>query len=316
MRLTPDQDLTRLNTMGLASTAALFADITTPDQIPEVVEAARGRGLALHVLGGGSNILLSDRIQGLVAFMDIRRRERTDQPDGTVRIVAGAGEVWHDLVEWSVAQGLQGLESMAGIPGSVGAAPVQNIGAYGAELCQHLVEVTAYDTVAGDWATLDREACRFAYRHSRFKDEPGRFIIASVTLSLRPPAPDARPPAEVMAEVLAQRASKLPDWRTLGNVGSFFHNPIVSADVADGISDGPRYPQADGWVKLSAGWLIEQCGFKGVRRGPAGTYDRHALVIVNHGGATRADIRALADEIKAGVKAKFGVALIQEPADW
>ena len=173
--------------------------------------------------------------------------------------------------------------------------------------------------------TFDAAACRFAYRQSHFKAEPGRHVILSVTLALprawKPKRdyagldllPEQASAQEVLDHVVALRASKLPDWRTLGNAGSFFHNPVVSAEKATEIAGAPRYPQPDGTVKLSAGWLIEQCGLKGFRLGPAGTYARHALVLVNHGGATSTDIAALANHIRGKVRERFGVELVQEP---
>lgn len=325
MNLQPDFDLSARNTMGLASTAAFGGLVASADAIPAMVEAARGRNLPLHVLGGGSNVILQDHVPAVVAVMDIRHRAVGQGDAGATLVEVGAGETWHDIVDWTVRSGHFGLENLAGIPGTVGAAPVQNIGAYGVELSDVFYSAQAYDTVENRFRAFGLADCDFTYRHSAFKRAPGRFIITGVTLALprdwRPklsyagltemPAGSDAP--AIMERVLALRGSKLPDWRIQGNVGSFFHNPIVSPARADAIEGAPRYPQADGTVKLSAGWLIEQCGFKGFRVGGAGVSERHALIIVNHGGATCADVAELSAKIRSAVQTRFGVDLIQEP---
>lgn len=221
-------------------------------------------------------------------------------------------------------QGLAGLENLAGIPGTVGAASVQNIGAYGLELADCFHTLTAYDVEERVIRSFGRRECGFGYRQSIFKGA-GRYIILDATLALPQPwrpilsysgldmLPETVSPRGAMERVLTLRREKLPDWRTLGNAGSFFHNPVVTPQVAERIPAMPRYPQADGSVKLSAAWLIEDCGLKGYREGKAGVYDRHALIIVNHGGATFADVSGLASTIRSAVMERFGIALVQEP---
>lgn len=325
MQLIENMDLSSNNTLGLDATARFGASITHADDIPALIAAATEKGLPVRILGQGSNCLIQPQVDAVVGVMAIMGREtRTDGP--TKRLVtAQAGEDWPKLVEWTVAEGLTGVENLAGIPGTVGAAPVQNIGAYGLELADRLYALKAYDIVEGQFRTFSPSECAFAYRTSLFKKDPNRFIIVDVTLEL---STDWRPvlgypgladdagldsAKAVMHRVLALRQSKLPDWRTLGNAGSFFHNPIVSTEIANRIEGAPVHNLSDNEAKLSAAWLIEQCGFKGCRRGAAGVYDKHALIIVNHGHATHEDIVGLASEITAAVEDKFGVQLVQEP---
>lgn len=327
MHLVPNFDLFAQNTMGLSSVARFGATIAHADEIPVLVERAQATGLPLHVLGGGSNCLLRAEIDAVVAIMATQGKTIRDDGD-TVLVTAQAGEDWPSFVEWTVAQGLAGLENLAGIPGTVGAAPVQNIGAYGVELDRRLHALTAYDTVEQHFRTFAPSECSFAYRTSLFKREAGRYIIADVTFALpvewRPvlhypglaDTPGLADAASVMNRVLALREAKLPDWRVLGNTGSFFHNPVVPAALARRIPDAPGHEQPDGRMKLSAAWLIDSCGFKGRRRGGAGVYDRHALILVNHGGATHEDIMALSREITEAVEARYGVTLMREPVEF
>lgn len=326
MNLTENFDLSAHNTMGLLSVARFGAAIAHADEIPVLFERAQATGLPLHVLGGGSNCLLRAEIDAVVAIM--ATQGKTIHEDGGVHLVtAQAGEDWPSLVEWTVERGLAGLENLAGIPGTVGAAPVQNIGAYGVELDQRLHALTAYDTIERRFRIFRPAECGFAYRTSLFKQAAGRYIIADVTFALSaewrpvlhypgladtPGLSDAR---SVMERVLALRTAKLPDWRVLGNAGSFFHNPVVPAALARSIRDAPGHEQPDGRVKLSAAWLIDTCGFKGHRRGAAGVYDKHALILVNHGGATHEDIAELSREITQAVRTRFGVDLVREPVE-
>lgn len=321
--LQPDFDLSARNTLGLPSRARFGGVLTEVAQVAEALRFARAAGLPFHLLGGGSNCVLAPELAAVVGIAGImgRRLERTG--DG-IRVVASAGEGWDDLVRWTVAQGIGGLENLAGIPGSVGAAPVQNIGAYGVELSDVLEAVTALDTTTGEIRGVTAGDCRLVYRHSRFKDAPGRFLIVEVALLLprvwRPvleyaglaELPGDSDPGQVMRAVLARRAARLPDWRETGNAGSFFHNPVVPEAVAARLPVAAGRP-VEGGVKLSAGWLLEACGFKGRRHGGAGFSDRHALVLVNHGGATFDDVAELAAQAVAAVRARFGVTLVQEP---
>jgi UDP-N-acetylmuramate dehydrogenase len=246
-----------------------------------------------------------------------------------------AGENWHAFVQWTLEQGMPGLENLSLIPGTAGAAPIQNIGAYGVETRDYFHSLTAFDPDSGQFVTLDRDACRFAYRDSIFKHEAGRgLIIVDVTFAL-PKAwtpnlryaelaqavaaqgiavPTAR---DVAATVIAVRRRKLPDPAEIGNAGSFFKNPVVSAAVCERLL--AQYPalvhhrQADGSEKLAAGWLIDQCGWKGRSLGQAGVYEKQALVLVNRGGATGAEVQALARAIQQDVQARYGVVLEPEP---
>jgi UDP-N-acetylmuramate dehydrogenase len=251
---------------------------------------------------------------------------------------AGAGEGWHGFVQWTLAQGWPGLENLSLIPGMVGAAPIQNIGAYGLEAGDRLHALDAFDMLTGERVRLDRAACRFGYRDSVFKREgwhlDGHFVITGVTFRLakhwqpvtgyaelagelaarRIAAPDAR---QVADAVIALRRRKLPDPALLPNVGSFFHNPVVDAETAQRLLAAhpnlARYPQPDGRIKLAAGWLIERAGWKGRDLGPVGMYGKQALVLVNRGGATGADVTALMDTVRHDVHEKFGVELTPEP---
>ena len=325
--LVEDFDLTPWNTMGLASRAALGAVVANTDQLVALAGRARADGVPFHVVGQGSNLLLRPRIEGIVAVIATRGVAVDDSAPDAVLVTAQAGENWHGLVERTVTQGLPGLENLAGIPGTVGAAPVQNIGAYGLELADRFHSLLAFDLDEGRTRRFDGPDCGFAYRNSVFKAAAGRYVVLEVTLALPrdwqpvlgyaglrelPPGSDAE---TIMRQVVAIRASKLPDWRQQGNAGSFFHNPVVSPAVADAIEGSPRFPHPDG-VKLSAAWLIDACGFKGYRLGKAGVSDRHALVPVNRGGATYAEIAQLAATIRAAVSARFGVTLSQEPLEF
>lgn len=327
--MTPDFDLQAHNTFGLPARARFGTTITEADQLAPLLGEASTQGLPLRVLGGGSNVLLRPWFDGIIALMGILGREIIGQHGDHTLVRFGAGENWHSIVDWTIAQGLPGLENLASIPGTIGAAPIQNIGAYGMELVERFYALTAFDTLDNTMRQFNRDACAFSYRQSFFKRVPGRFIVTSVTLALPddwrpnlnypglndlPAGADAR---TIMDRVVAVRASKLPDWRRTGNAGSFFHNPIVAADVAERLAaehpEAPRYPGADGRVKLSAAWLIERSGFKGHRHGGAGVSPGHALVVVNNGGATQAEISDLAAQIVDGVRARFGVELVQEP---
>ena len=329
-----DIDLLPFNTLALPGRAALFARIESPEQLT----AAELRQTPRFVLGGGSNLVLTGDFDGLVLHVAIPGRELAGEDGDAWYVRAGAGENWHDFVQWTLAQGWPGLENLSLIPGTVGAAPIQNIGAYGLEAGERLHALTAFDMLAGKTERFDRAACRFGYRDSVFKQEgwhlEGRFVITDVTFRLpkawRPltgygdvaselaaggiRTPDARQIAEA---VIAVRRRKLPDPAQVPNAGSFFHNPVVDAARAGHLlanhPEMPHYAQADGRVKLAAGWLIERAGWKGRSLGRAGMYERQALVLVNRGGATGAEVIALMQAVQRDVQAKFGVELTPEP---
>lgn len=327
MNLIPNFDLSKLNTLGLPSRAQLGAVISERGQIGDITRLAHEAGLPLHIVGGGSNLVLREELGSVVGLMATKGRDIQRAADGTALVTAQAGEDWSEFVAWTIEQGIAGLENLAGIPGTVGAAPVQNIGAYGVELSDRLDALTVWDSVEQRERRFERDECQFSYRQSLFKRSGNRFIVLDVTFALPSswvpvlsyPGLDSLPSdadaGTIMERVVSVRRSKLPDWHVLGNAGSFFHNPVVQPDVAEAIEGVPRYPQADGSVKLSAAWLIDACGLKGYREGPAGIYDKHALIIVNHGGATYRDVAKLASHIKQSVLDRFGIALVQEPIE-
>ena len=327
--LTPNYDLSGHNTLGLRARSQFARVVRDAAELPGLLAMAERDGLPVRVLGGGSNVILGEEFAGITAIMASQGRVLSEGSGGDVILEAQAGENWHELVAFTVAQGLWGLENLAGIPGTVGAAPIQNIGAYGVELCDRFHSLDAYDRSTSSLVALDREACRFAYRHSVFKEQPGRYVVTRVRLKLKrngvaelgyrelAALGDVAHPQVVMDAVLKARGAKLPDWRVQGNVGSFFHNPIVSERVGHAFAlanpTAPAFPQADGSVKLSAGWLIEQAGLKGYRQGTVGVSAQHALVLVNLGGATRTELMALADHVVAVVQERFGISLRREP---
>lgn len=329
--LIPDFDLSTRNTLALRARSRFGLEITEAEMLPALFEYAAGHGLPVRVLGGGSNVVLSEVFEGITALLALSGRRIIEETDTRVLVEAAAGETWHDLVTWTVDQGFGGLENLALIPGTAGAAPVQNIGAYGAELADYFHSLDAYDRQTGETVVFDRSECGFAYRDSRFKQQPDRYVVLAIRLALprrwRPNLGFAGlselsgsadlSPRLVMDQVIALRTSKLPDWRVNPNAGSFFQNPIVPIGAAEPIlaefPAAPSYPQPDGLTKLSAGWLIEKSGLKGFRLGPVGMSERHALVVVNHGGATQSDVAALASHVKSAVKDRFGVLLHEEP---
>ena len=327
------RDLQPLNTLSLRAFAQDVVRITQAEDIPQLAPLASQAG-GLFVLGAGSNVVLPERMGGLVACMAIKGVRIVDRTADAVLIEAGAGEVWHDFVSSCVGQGLAGLENLALIPGTVGAAPVQNIGAYGVEVRERIHSVTAFSMSTQEWVTMSAAECRFAYRDSFFKREPqGAWVIASVTFSLPTqwtpvldyPDLQRRPelqgsgvsPRAIFDAVCDIRRSKLPDPAELPNAGSFFKNPVVQADVHAALSRQypglPGWPQPGGGVKVPAAWLIDRCGWKGRRLGQVGMHDRHALVLVNHGGACAADVAALAQAVQQDVRKQFGVWLEPEP---
>ena len=327
-------DLTPLNTLALPGRAAAYLRIGSGAELAAAGNASGRR----FVLGGGSNLVVTGDFDGLIVHMAIPGRRLLGEDNEAWYVEAGAGENWHDFVQWTLAQGWPGLENLSLIPGTVGAAPVQNIGAYGLELAERFHSLTAWDFEKGAFFEVDRAACRFAYRDSVFKREgwhlDGRVAITTVVFRL-PKAwqPNcgyadlagelaahsiATPTPHAIAEaVIAVRRRKLPDPAVTPNAGSFFHNPVVDRATAERLQAAypalPAYPQADGRVKLAAGWLIEQAGWKGKNLGPAGMYERQALVLVNRGGATGNDVKRTMAAVQAAVREKFAVDLTPEP---
>jgi UDP-N-acetylmuramate dehydrogenase len=330
--------LAGLTTFGIAATAQQLVRVDSVADVLQVLKAAEADAVPLTVLGGGSNVLLTGDVQGLVMKMEIMGRRIVREDANHVDVEFGAGEVWHDVVTWTVEQGWGGLENLALIPGTVGAAPMQNIGAYGTEQASCAVSVSYVDRRAHSIQTLDAAACEFGYRESIFKhDLRDKAVIVHVTYRLqRHPSVnttyadvrnelqvrDITQPTirDVFDAVVAIRTRKLPDPAVIGNAGSFFKNPVVDAETYTRLrsanADMPAYPQADGTYKLAAAWLIDQCGWKGHRDGDAGVHANQALVLVNHGGATGRQILELSARIVASVHDAFGVTLEREVNVW
>jgi UDP-N-acetylmuramate dehydrogenase len=324
------------NTFGFDVRAQLACRIEHEAQLMAAVRDPRASGLARLVLGGGSNVVLTGDFAGLVLLVALRGRRVLREDDEAWYVEAAGGEPWHEFVAWTLSQGLPGLENLALIPGTVGAAPIQNIGAYGLEMCERFASLRAVELATGEVVELDAQACRFGYRDSFFKREGrDRFVITSVTFRLpkvwQPRAAyadlarelaaqgaDAQPAAQAIFDaVVAVRRAKLPDPLELGNAGSFFKNPVVEAGQFEALKlrepGVVSYAQPDGRVKLAAGWLIDRCGWKGRAMGAAAVHERQALVLVNRGGASGAQMLALAKAIQHDVLDRFGVELEAEP---
>jgi len=331
-------------TLGVGGTARYYARVQSEAELREALAWADTRSIEVRVLGGGSNLVIADAgYRGLVIELALRGIAIATC-GGVVEVRAAAGEPWDDFVAATVSRDFQGIECLSGIPGRVGATPIQNVGAYGQEVSETIVEVTAIDRRSGGRVVLANADCAFGYRDSRFKSrEAGRYVVTEVCFRLRPsaapalryaelerafvgkPAPSL---AEVRETVIALRRSKSmlldaqdPNARSCG---SFFVNPVLSpAELAEfsvraaGEAPIPMFPQSDGSTKLSAGWLIERAGFtRGMRDGAVGVSTKHALAIVAHEGARAADVLRFAERIRAGVRARFGVELRPEPVFW
>ena len=322
------------NTFGVEVRARLFAEAHCDDEVREALTEAERRGLPLLPIGGGSNLLLTADVEALVLRMASRGLRIVEDDGKRVLVEAEAGEPWHPFVQWSLAQGLCGLENLSLIPGTVGAAPMQNIGAYGVEIKDVFAGLTALDRRSGEIREFALDECAFAYRDSLFKQQAGRWLILRVRFALsrqaalhldygpvrqRLQAEGIETPSatDVSRAICAIRSEKLPDPAELGNAGSFFKNPLVAADLAERIrgehADLVSYPAGEGQVKLAAGWLIERAGWKGFREGDAGVHRLQALVLVNYGAATGTQLLALAQRIQADIRSRFGVSLEIEP---
>jgi UDP-N-acetylmuramate dehydrogenase len=332
-KLTPNIGLKHRNSFGLDSIAELACEISSVDQLPPLMQELRDQKLVWRVLGGGSNVVLPDSLPGATLLINILGQELVKSDDANSWLEVGAGVNWHELVAWTLEHNLPGLENLALIPGTVGAAPIQNIGAYGVEVEEYIDSIEAFDSAAHAFVTLPKEACQFTYRDSYFKQNPNRFIVTKVVFKI-PKAWQARlqyadlakqfantnstPSAKQIFEaVCAIRSNKLPDPKVIGNAGSFFKNPIVDHQQYQALvtrfPNLASYPDAAGKQKLAAAWLIDQCDFKGKRIGQVGVYENQALVLVNYGGGTSTDILNLAKSIQKEVLGKFGVKLEIEP---
>ncbi|MEM9920662.1 MAG: UDP-N-acetylmuramate dehydrogenase [Bacteroidota bacterium] len=333
MELLQNHSLQSYNTFGLPARAAHFAEVHSEKALVELLQEDIR---PLFILGGGSNILLTKDLPGLVIRNAIAGKAITRTFRHCVYVSFGGGENWHQAVLWSIEQGLGGIENLSLIPGTVGAAPIQNIGAYGVELKDVFVRLEAIDLSSGKKRIFRKKDCHFGYRDSIFKRAAkGRYCITRVVLRLQKASShrlntrygairqtlaemgiEQASIADLSQAVIHIRSSKLPDPAKLGNAGSFFKNPeIAKADfvaLQEQYPQVPHYPMDSGLIKVPAGWLIEQAGWKGKRIGAAGSHAKQALVLVNYGGATGSDIWQLALDIIASVKAQFGIELSAE----
>ena len=334
LQVRQDVSLKPYNSFAVEARASHFVEVENDPQLLAALDYAQVQRLPMLLLGGGSNLLLTADVQALVLRMASRGIRILADDGEQVLVEAEAGEAWHPFVLWTLEQGFAGLENLSLIPGTVGAAPVQNIGAYGVELKDCFAGLTALDRQSGELREFSLQDCAFAYRDSQFKRESGRWVILRVRFQLSRTAAlhldygpvrqhlaeqgiTAPTAADVSRAICAIRSEKLPDPAQLGNAGSFFKNPLVSAEQARALrqqhADLVAYPQADGQVKLAAGWLIEQAGWKGYRVGDAGVHRLQALVLVNYGQATGQELLALAQRIQADISARFDVQLEIEP---
>lgn len=333
LQIQQNVSLKNFNTFGVEAAAKFFVEINHEDELVELFMDPQWKKMQLLVMGGGSNMLLINDFDGLVIHMNIRGFEHRINHN-EVYVEAGGGEVWNDLVNFCVAREYAGLENLSLIPGSVGASPIQNIGAYGVELQDVFESCKAFEIATGTFKTFTKTDCKFGYRESIFKSEvKGQYIITSVKfhLSLIPnvnlrygaieqelsvrgiTTPTIKDVSQVVSHI---RVSKLPDPSTIGNAGSFFKNPVIGqtefAPIQSKFPEIVNYPAGDGYVKLAAGWLIEQCGWKGKVVGNTGTWKNQALVLVNNGGATGQEIFNFSSQIIDSVYTKFGVTLQRE----
>ncbi|KHD89189.1 MAG: UDP-N-acetylenolpyruvoylglucosamine reductase [Bdellovibrio sp. ArHS] len=337
MQIRTKVDLSSFNTLQLRSQAEHFAELYSPSDLHALQNDSSLKKLNWNILGGGSNLVLPSSISGLVLKVSNQGKELVADDKDFWFVKVQAGEVWNDFVQWTLQQGYWGLENLSLIPGTAGASPIQNIGAYGVEVKDSIWEVTCLDLQSGETKKLNNKECQFAYRDSYFKnDGAGRYLVWDVTFRL--PKQNilhleygdirkelerqqlAADPRTIANAVIHIRQSKLPDPKVIGNAGSFFKNPIVSKEMRDAIlmkhTDLVSYPYLSTNFKLAAGWLIDRAGWKGKKLGPVGMFEKQALVLVNHGGASADDVWKLANQVSGDVKNMFGVEIEPEPIRW
>lgn len=337
MQILSQVDLSAQNTLRLRSKADLYTELHSLLDVHGLIQDASLKNKKWHILGGGSNLVLPSYVSGLVIKVANKGRELVREEADCWFVKVQAGEIWDDFVRWTLQQGYAGLENLSLIPGTVGAAPIQNIGAYGVEVKDTLWEVTAIDLQTGELKVFSNQDCHFSYRDSFFKQEgAGKYLIWDVTfrfskkIILNLDYGDIRKelerqgldenPCDIAKAVIAIRTSKLPDPKVIGNAGSFFKNPVVAAAQKNELLK--KYPQLvsfpthDGKFKLAAGWLIDQAGWKGKKLGPVGMFEKQALVLVNHGGASADDVWKLAAQVCLDVKSQFDVDIEPEPIRW
>lgn len=331
-----NKDLSALTTFHISAKASLFVSYKNVEELRSISLSQEFMNNEVMFLGGGSNVLFKGDFKGLVLHSDIKGVKKYQKDENTVFAIAGAGENWSEFVDWTIKEGLAGLENLSGIPGTVGAAPVQNIGAYGVEVGSYIHKVECFDLISRETITLSAEQCKFGYRDSIFKNgDKGRYVVLRVSFKLNPSKEarhleygplknleeklGRRPSiAEVAEKILAIRNSKLPDPAKLGNAGSFFKNPVVRIyfyqEVMSALyKDIPFYNTDDPYyIKIPAGWLIEKAGLKGYSIGDAQVYSENCLVLVNKGNASANDILSLSHHVKMKVLERFGVVLHPE----
>ena len=335
MQILRAESLRTRNTLCLQSEARALVEVSSADELTDALDWACAEGLPVLPLGTGSNVVLAGDLDALVLIQQERVVQVLEDADERVELRVSAGHDWHALVQHTLDQGFYGLENLALIPGTVGAAPIQNIGAYGVELERFVTSVHARDIASGSALTLSAKECDFGYRDSVFKGElRDKLVITAVDLRLsRKALPDLSYPAlrkeleqlgiadpqpeDVFRAVVDVRSRRLPDPQLEPNAGSFFKNPVIGLQQAQALQRDhpqvPTYPQADGRVKVSAAWLIDQAGWKGQCRGGVGVHPGHALVLVNYGSDSGAELLALAAEIADSVEQRFGISLEIEP---
>lgn len=337
MRILQNISLKPFNTFGIDVPAEFYTTLTDEAQIPQLSED-KNLPQQKRILGGGSNILLTKPVSGLLVHNRLRGISVIEENEEHVWLEVKAGEVWHDLVMYSIAQNLGGLENLSLIPGCVGASPMQNIGAYGVEVKESIESVTAWHWDEQQFITLHNSECKFGYRESIFKHElKDKTLITSVTFRLNKvhcinteygaiqqqlEAMGVSEPSikSVSEAVIAIRSSKLPNPKQLGNAGSFFKNPTINLqqfrELQEHYPGIPSYAVGTEWMKVPAGWLIEQAGWKGYREGEVGVHQNQALVLVNYGQGTGSDVWKLSEKIRQSVEEKFGVRLEREVNTW
>lgn len=332
MLITRNKSLKLFNTFGLEFMADTMIHVRTEKEAKTLFNGEFSYKKPLIVLGGGSNILFTGDFRGTILCPAFSRIKFEEHKDEHIIVSAGAGLMWDKLVEWTVRMGFSGLENLSGIPGSVGAVPVQNIGAYGSEVKDYITKVRTISTTDGKVRLFSNDECRFGYRTSVFKNsEKGKYLVTRVyfrlDLNFKPNLNYGSLNEEVSRlglptlnnvriAVLNIRQRKLPDPKVIGNAGSFFKNPVVSRSAAEKLlkffPELPSYDDPSGNKKLAAGWMIEHCGWKGRRIGDAGVHEKQALVIINHGNATGKEIYDLSEKIRKSVQNEFGVDLERE----
>ena len=333
MEISENSSLQNLHSFGCNEKANYFAKIGSMETIEKSIQWAKEKNIPYLILGAGSNILFTKTFEGLVLKMEIMGIKKLKETASEVFLEVGAGENWHHFVIYCVQKGWGGVENLSLIPGTVGAAPIQNIGAYGVEAKDSIASVTAYDTQSAQFITLQNSDCAFAYRTSLFKKDTSRYIISSVQFVLQKQPifrteygaikevlhqkNNKQPSVEAISSAVIQiRSEKLPDPKKLGNAGSFFKNPTITKDLFEVlVAKYPKmiaYPITDDTYKIAAGWLIEACGWKGIQKGSVGCYEKQSLVIVHYNNGPGIEIYNFSEEIIQSVLAKFEILLERE----